>query len=36
MAQPLECVDAAGISAPPTGHRATEDSVFPVAKTDEL
>jgi hypothetical protein len=36
MAQALEYVDAARIRAPPTGHWATEDSVFPVAKTDEL
>ena len=33
---PLEYVDAARIKAPLMGHWATEDSVFPIAKVDEL
>jgi len=33
---PLEYVDAARIKAPLMGHWATEDTVFPIAKVDEL
>ncbi len=33
---PLEYVDAARIKAPLLGHWATEDTVFPIAKVDEL
>ncbi len=33
---PLEYVDAAKIRAPLLGHWGTEDSVFPIAKVDEL
>jgi len=33
---PLEYIDAARIKAPLLGHYATRDSVFPIAKVDEL
>jgi carboxymethylenebutenolidase len=33
---PLEYVDASRIKAPLMGHWATEDTVFPIAKVDEL
>ena len=33
---PLEYVDASKIKAPLMGHWATEDTVFPIAKVDEL
>ena len=33
---PLEYVDASRIKAPLLGHWATEDTVFPIAKVDEL